>query len=567
MNTLFRFFIYMVFSFVVVSCNQNVSQETSPLSNDAEKDKAIAGKEIASDDKKEKKSFGHPSFVKEEPGREKVAADDKVKSPGTFPLAKVNHVPQGKIFSRQIKDLEALYQQLQKPSQVYVIDPKKEILIQCNEGTRLTIPANAFVRADGSLVRDSVRIEVGEYLSISDFLLANLSTSSDGQILESGGMLNIKAMSAGKEVTLKRGSSIVIEVPAESFKDDMQLFYGQQGPHGGINWTTEKLKTGGKKSGEKKRFERKFRGSFATLSEVMTITDTTGKLIDLVQDIHEWADSAKKVEKIDSVEFSFTINKKGEIKNEKIYKNNKLIKNAKLRIARYNYYYIGDENKTRKISFNRKDGYNFYLPGDRYNYHLTGDELKVVKNKIKETKGSANIHVKHLFAKRDSLLNYKFHKYKDSVSQINWKRLKENYDRQADSYLFVQADSAAMETAKASRYVFAATKLNWINIDRFLKDPGEPVNMIVNTEEGSYADVKVVFGRINSIMPGAAFIGKSEFLNMPLGEPITIVAVMMKENSPYLAIKESTVQAGTIEGLEFKPVSLEDMKKIIAKIK
>ena len=71
----------------------------------------------------------------------------------------------------------------------------RDTVIEASEGTTMEIPANAFVIKGTEELAKNVNLQLSEYYSTSDILLANLSTTSNGHMLETAGMLHITARS------------------------------------------------------------------------------------------------------------------------------------------------------------------------------------------------------------------------------------------------------------------------------------------------------------------------------------------------------------------------------------
>jgi hypothetical protein len=67
-------------------------------------------------------------------------------------------------------------------------------------------------------------------------------------------------------------------------------------------------------------------------------------------------------------------------------------------------------------------------------------------------------------------------------------------------------------------------------------------------------------------MQGLPSQGKSIFMNLPQGEPVTVVAIMVKDGKPHLAIQQTEVKADTMEGLTFEQVTIEELKERIKEI-
>ncbi|MGC4041777.1 MAG: energy transducer TonB [Flavobacterium sp.] len=119
------------------------------------------------------------------------------------------------------------YRKNEKKPQVFLINNNKDTTIVCTEKTRIKISANSFAFADGSEASGKIAFSVKEFYRISDILLAKLSTTSNGNLLETGGMLHIVATSNDKPCGLKRNKKIIIEFPRKEEKKDMQLFTGR----------------------------------------------------------------------------------------------------------------------------------------------------------------------------------------------------------------------------------------------------------------------------------------------------------------------------------------------------
>ena len=70
-------------------------------------------------------------------------------------------------------------------------------------------------------------------------IFANLSTSSDNKLLETGGMIYVTATCNNENCILKEGKEITIWFPYSKRKKGMELFAGQW-KNGNINWEPTK---------------------------------------------------------------------------------------------------------------------------------------------------------------------------------------------------------------------------------------------------------------------------------------------------------------------------------------
>ena len=73
-------------------------------------------------------------------------------------------------------------------------------------GTILIFPPKAFDCGD----KDTVNIKIAEFIDVASMIKANLSTESNGKLLESNGMVYCKAFKNDKELNLKKGKSFTL---------------------------------------------------------------------------------------------------------------------------------------------------------------------------------------------------------------------------------------------------------------------------------------------------------------------------------------------------------------------
>ena len=120
------------------------------------------------------------------------------------------------------------------------INTQKGATIEGKEGTLIIVPKNAFVDANNNVLNSVVTLEVVEALTLEDMVLYNLTTTSNGKALESGGMLYIKAVGQNGDVKINPARPLYIEVPTNNKKDDMVVFEGKVQNDGKLNWENPK---------------------------------------------------------------------------------------------------------------------------------------------------------------------------------------------------------------------------------------------------------------------------------------------------------------------------------------
>ncbi|MGV3631628.1 MAG: OmpA family protein [Bacteroidota bacterium] len=138
--------------------------------------------------------------------------------------------------AQQKGDIRDLYRQLATQPNEFCINPKRDTVLRGRDGGIIEIKANSFqLKADNG--DNCVTILLRENFSYSSMLLDNLTTMSNGKILESDGMVDVAVYDwKGRPLGLNQGKDMVILVPTEQKLEDIQFFDGQHGPDGSLNW-------------------------------------------------------------------------------------------------------------------------------------------------------------------------------------------------------------------------------------------------------------------------------------------------------------------------------------------
>jgi len=121
--------------------------------------------------------------------------------------------------------------------QIFLISTKKDTTIIGKKGTIIKIPKYAFELINGEKVEENINIELKEVFEKSEFIYGNLTTTSNGQVLESNGMIFIDAKTIqGIKCKIVDNKSINLEVLSDKFEADMNLFEGEKSNNNSINW-------------------------------------------------------------------------------------------------------------------------------------------------------------------------------------------------------------------------------------------------------------------------------------------------------------------------------------------
>ena len=116
---------------------------------------------------------------------------------------------------------------------IFTINTETDTIVENQDGVVIYIPANAF-----DTDRNEVELLVQSAIHAEDIMYAGLSTTSNGDPLETGGMFYIDANADGKRVNLVK--ELTVNVPTNDKKPDMQLYEGVKTAEGDINWVKPK---------------------------------------------------------------------------------------------------------------------------------------------------------------------------------------------------------------------------------------------------------------------------------------------------------------------------------------
>jgi hypothetical protein len=113
------------------------------------------------------------------------------------------------------------------PFDRYNLSADSGLSIVRGTGTRITIPPDAFVDAEGRPVSGPVEFRVREFHGPSDLLRAGIPMSVDSTrsgFLQSAGMIEMRAMAGGQPVDIRQGKNIEVELAGYRSPDGYRLY-------------------------------------------------------------------------------------------------------------------------------------------------------------------------------------------------------------------------------------------------------------------------------------------------------------------------------------------------------
>jgi len=440
-----------------------------------------------------------------------------------------------------IQSVSDIYKRFDKKPQLFSIQANRDTIIFCEEGTSIKILANSFIiEGTGKEVTGELLISVKEYYKISDIILSNLSTTSGDRILETGGMLHISVVDDNEDCILKQGSNIEYGFPYSNKKDDMALFSGEWAKNT-IDWKlSEPLLPNIKIDATEVNAEP------VVADEVFLIVEEMPEFPGGERALSKWRIentrypfSALKDKIEGRVYVNFIVDKFGFATNIRI------TRSLDRTLDKVAVYMVRSMPKWKPAMQRGKPvNVSYTIPVD-FAFEdkvLTEEEIRqsmALDEKIKEIRVD----------------------YGRSNSGIEDEDFRQGFEKKAE-----EGNLKKTTVSDVNRYIFSASFLGWINCDRFISLNKPKTNYSLLIDQPNKTIINIVFHKFNSVILGCAESDLITFKNMPLGEKVTIVAIEMVNGNPFLAIKETEITDNVETELDFKPVTMDLLKKEMEKL-
>lgn len=121
--------------------------------------------------------------------------------------------------------------------QTFQIDASRDTLLTGTAGTRIRVPAQAFVTAAGQPVTGRITLQLKEAYSPADIALAGLFTKKGNQLLESGGMYYLNAIHDKQNLSVAPGKQLALSIPTPVVAQNMELYEGLP-TVSGLDWAS-----------------------------------------------------------------------------------------------------------------------------------------------------------------------------------------------------------------------------------------------------------------------------------------------------------------------------------------
>lgn len=119
--------------------------------------------------------------------------------------------------------------------QQFSINPGRDTLIRGKEGTLIRIERNSFNDCSGKPLKGKVTIFLSEFYTPGDIVLSGLTTTSNGDILETGGMIWLTVRQDKWPVCINEKHQLGIIIPGHNYRKNMKYYTGK------VNQTNKKI--------------------------------------------------------------------------------------------------------------------------------------------------------------------------------------------------------------------------------------------------------------------------------------------------------------------------------------
>lgn len=441
------------------------------------------------------------------------------------------------------------------------LDNSKSQKVYGKKGTCLYLPADIFVNSKGETPTGKIKLELEECYDVPEILMAKLSTTSNGKILETAGMVHLKAFAGKEELSLKEGAAYNIYFPKnKNTKDDFHLFYGEFDSREIINWELanneepidEEEQQHEMSEEEWTSEEWNYDGDFSVESDEYIEPELKPRTSWLAVGescfIHIAKSNLREGTKIREMDFFNWPLQNGQTMNQWF-------------VANYNpditmleeFCVLGYrseinfklDNTGRVISYYITKASVSEYDRNLANFMMTMPPLDLSKLMTKYTDDHACVLT---FASRQGTDQQTF------VQQFK-KDLKKNED----------GSIASTDAASLDYYIYSSTELGWINCDRFMDDPSQLVTVSIETQSPENCAVSMVFEDINSILKGVAQDGKITFYDVPKNKKVKLIGINTSSAQPLMAVKSDHTGEKEILLNQYKPFSVEELEKEFSK--
>lgn len=430
------------------------------------------------------------------------------------------------------------------PVQLFTINNYRDTTVVGENGTKLFFPAHCFKE-------QNVSIQLREYTDTKSILSANLSTLSDGRMLETSGMVYVEAYDNDyNRLELQQPMDITFKNKGTTY-NDFKYFKGEYNQDLSMNWTTSGTTKQNYDEGYLRQFQIDANGYNGThlvgslLSSLKKITDD--KSFIALANVPCFQDSKVYLD----------IDLDGKLRRVVTNLKDKSCECEQLFQSKVKQYFDHTYAIQKNASYNYENQphIEFGVRNVSTDKRAKGQLEPLAKTIVKFDDFAMVIKGKQL---------EKLAEAKQKADSIEYAKQEEETNAYFEQLAFAQRklSEEQIKNYKAFKEIEIATaNMGWINCDRFLSSIMIPVSIKTNDE----VNFRLVFKKINAILAGSSINNQSDF-SVPANEDVTMIATQTKDNKYYYDIqKVNTSQLSNVK-LNLKEVDHKKLSEEVSKI-
>ena len=505
-------------------------------------------------------------------------------------------------------------------AQSFSIDNSRDTVLFGNRGTIVSVPADCFKDANGL-----IQVELIEAPDMSDLLLLNAPTISDGKLLVTDGVVYVNAFINSEPLKVRDGKSVENEIPSSNLDESMGSFIGAYDGAGRLTWApgNEMTETIEQEVREQLTYE------FLTIPMELFPNRARYFRMDSIAKTYPWVNGELHVPDDDLLvgkeRAAFYADAVSFLNNPASEGTPMATREFAQRLEQlesyYYYWFWPQPDGTAKLAYDvfgpfQHRIFQVYLSNmNRDLWYSDSLALNVMeewvpRNKKDTVERSSYERSRNWFTyfKKQRLtkpvviddhafdLNASdaYRKLLDQGVEKNEARqllelngLRQRAIEELRNVRIVTASGIAAvdmriaqerESASVRYYLISAVDLGWINVDRFYDAPNalecEVIAEVAAPEGANPVNVSLVFNGSKTLVDGIRSAGgryhftkdDEYYRRLPVGEEATMVAISYANGKPWLAIKRITIAEHMNERLELSAMSMDDFKAALKAI-
>jgi len=426
-----------------------------------------------------------------------------------------------------LKDFEGLREELTSKEERFVVSADEEIEIVGELGTRIYIPKEGLVYRNGKTVTGKVNIHLIECYDNASFFAHRLNTkTTSDELLETGGMIRVIALQDGDTLSSTPMQPMTVCFPKKGTdKPGMQSFLGEENVEGRTDWVRDPLDS-----------PADLEASYRTMK--MDWKDLSSGRGEITKTFQLGMVRPKTDEADEKIVWNFedSVGTLDDWLTKQIWK------------RRWSVLSSQEKEFTMKVSLTLTESGAIQSVTST---HLVDPQALEELHLVFRNAPLINMHGKRANVKYAIYLNGK------QISETNPIADKFKKEKGGDG-----TKLGRLRDAELKYYIVQVSQLGWINCDRFYDDKRERVALNVAGDENT--EVYVVFTKVKSQMGHLIKSGGTRFDNLPLGEPIKIVAMKKQDDEILLSVNETVVGKEWIQVAPNAAATLEDVERAFA---